>query len=74
MNISEACSICFKKEIKVYPVKVGATWRITWRIEVKTGNNKPIRYEKPLKQGFDTNNAMSKTYIFLAKKIIKEQI
>jgi len=25
MTIGEACSICFKKEIKVYPVKVGAT-------------------------------------------------
>ena len=70
MNIGEACSICFKKEIKVYPVKVGATWRI----EVKEGNNKPIRYEKPLKEGFDTSNAMSKTYIFLAKKIIKQKI
>jgi len=70
MNISEACSICFKEEIKVYPVKVGATWRI----EVKTGSNKPIRYEKPLKEGFDTSNAMSKTYIFLAKKIIKQKI
>ena len=70
MTIGEACSICFKKEIKVYPVKVGATWRI----EVKTGNNKPIRYEKPLKEGFDTSNAMSKTYIFLAKKIIKQKI
>jgi hypothetical protein len=69
MGISEACSICFKKEIKVYPVKVGATWRI----EVKTGNNKPIRYEKPLKQGLDTNNALSKTYIFLANKIIKQE-
>ena len=70
MNIGEACSICFKEEIKVYPVKVGATWRI----EVKTGSNKPIRYEKPLKEGFDTSNAMSKTYIFLAKKIIKQKI
>lgn len=70
MNIGEACSICFKKEIKVYPVKVGATWRI----EVKEGNNKPIRYKKPLKEGFDTSNAMYKTYIFLAKKIIKQKI
>ena len=43
-------------------------------VEVKTGSNKPIRYEKPLKEGFDTSNAMSKTYIFLAKKIIKQKI
>jgi|TARA_R110000824_G_scaffold177162_2_gene356453 hypothetical protein len=67
MNVTEACGICFKEQIKVYPVKVGGTWRI----EVKTGNNKPIRYKKPLKEGSDTSNAMAKTYIFLAKKIIK---
>lgn len=69
MTISEACSICFKKEIKVYPVKVGGTWRI----EVKTDNNKPMRYKKALKQGLDTNNAMIKTYIYLAKKIINKE-
>jgi hypothetical protein len=69
MEVGEAMSICFKKYIKVYPVKVGGTWRV----EVKTGNNKPIRYEKPVKQGSDTSNALAKTYIFLAKKIIKEE-
>tara|TARA_R110000822_G_scaffold12370_7_gene44796 strand:- start:2663 stop:2884 length:222 start_codon:yes stop_codon:yes gene_type:complete len=69
MSIGEACRICFNNGIKVYPVKVGATWRI----EVKTNKNKPIRYEKPLREGLDTSNAMSLTYIFLAKKIIKRE-
>tara|TARA_R110000744_G_scaffold4934_1_gene17523 strand:+ start:974 stop:1195 length:222 start_codon:yes stop_codon:yes gene_type:complete len=69
MNIGEACKICFNNGIKVYPVKVGATWRI----EVKKENNKPIRYEKPLREGLDTSNAISKTYFFLANKIIKKE-
>jgi hypothetical protein len=67
MTIGEACSICFKKGIKVYPVKVGGTWRI----EYKEDGRPAFRYEKALKEGLDTNNAMSKTYFFLAKKIIK---
>ena len=69
MDVSIACGICFKEGIKVYPVKVGATWRV----EVKTDKNKPIRYKKPLKEGFDTSKALELTYIFLAKKIIKKQ-
>jgi len=69
MEVSEACQICFKKEIKVYPVKVGGTFRI----EVKEGQNKPVRYNKPVKAGIDTGKAMASTYIFLAKKILKKE-
>jgi hypothetical protein len=69
MDTSIACGICFKKGIKVYPVKVGGTWRV----EVKEEGRKPIRYKKPLKEGFDTSKALESTYIFLAKKIIKKQ-
>jgi hypothetical protein len=69
MDISVACGICFKKGIKVYPVKVGATWRV----EVKEEGKKSTRYKKPLKEGFDTSKALESTYIFLAKKIIKTQ-
>jgi len=68
MTIGEACSICFKKGIKVYPVKVGGTWRIN----VKEEGKSPIRYNKSVTEGKETNEAMTKTYIFLAKKIIAE--
>tara|TARA_R110002153_G_scaffold214399_5_gene367025 strand:- start:801 stop:1013 length:213 start_codon:yes stop_codon:yes gene_type:complete len=69
MNVSQACSICFKKNIKVVPIKIGATWRI----EVKQEGQKTIQYKKPLKEGFDTSKAISDTYIFLAKRIIKDK-
>tara|TARA_R110000796_G_scaffold93394_1_gene197909 strand:- start:665 stop:886 length:222 start_codon:yes stop_codon:yes gene_type:complete len=69
MDTSTACGICFKKGIKVYPVKVGGTWRV----EVKEEGQKAIRYKKPLKEGTDTGKALEATYIFLAKKIIKKQ-
>jgi hypothetical protein len=69
MNVSEACSICFKEGIKVYPVKVGATWRV----EVKEEGKKPTQYKKALKEGIDTSKALSATYIFLSKRIIKNK-
>tara|TARA_R110000744_G_scaffold180574_1_gene299578 strand:- start:1402 stop:1617 length:216 start_codon:yes stop_codon:yes gene_type:complete len=68
MQVTIACGICFKEGLKVYPVKVGATWRV----EVKEDGKKPVRYSKPLKEGFDTSKALELTYIFLAKKIIKK--
>ena len=37
MQVTIACGICFKEGLKVYPVKVGATWRV----EVKEDGKKP---------------------------------
>lgn len=64
MDINKAMSLCFRKEIKVYPIKDGKDWFI----EFSVGTAKPTRFPKKLNKK-DVNNAISKTYIFLAKKI-----
>lgn len=65
MNISEAMKICFDSDTIVYPINSGRGFQI----EARTGRSKPIRYDKVVKQGLETNKALEKTYIFLAERI-----
>lgn len=65
MKPDEACKICLDKGIKVYPVVSGNYFQIEYSV-----NNKPKkRFEKVLRKSKDVNDAMTKTYIYLAKKI-----
>ena len=61
MDINEAMVICFKNNVKVYPHK--------GKIHVAELNKQTIVYDKKLLNPKDINNAMTKTYIYHAKKI-----
>lgn len=64
MGLNEAMSICFKKGIKVYPIKVNDYFLIEY-----SQNGVPKkRYTKEIKNNKSISEAMKKTYIFLAKK------
>ena len=67
MNINDAMCICFKNKLIVYPIieKPG------WKVEVNDQKNKKITiYKKIIKSSKDLNEAITKTYIFWAKKLI----
>lgn len=66
MNEHDACKICFDEGIEVYPVIVGKNHQIEY---TKNGIIQK-RYSKLLTTPKKVNDAMSKTYIFLAKKIM----
>jgi hypothetical protein len=65
-NISEAMSICFMNKIKVYPVIAGKKHQI----EYSKDDVVQTRYKKILGKK-EVNDAMTKTYFFLAKQLIK---
>lgn len=65
MKINEALKICFSNDIKVYPVVNGKFHQIEY-------SQKDVikkKYSKILKTPKTLDEAMRKTYIFLAKKI-----
>ncbi|QIG62296.1 hypothetical protein [Tenacibaculum phage JQ] len=65
MDITKAMQICFKNNIKVFPVyfKNLKGFKIC-----REYNNKPTYYNKLIKQN-EINNAMKSVYIDLAKKL-----
>ena len=66
MDINEASAICIRRGILVYPVVIGG------RHQIEYSNNgiSQTRYKKILKTPKEINEAMTKTYIFLAKKLL----
>lgn len=63
MDWHEAIRICFKNNVKVYPIYKFRKWFIECDI-----NGKIKSFPKPLKSN-EIDNAMKKTYIFLAEKL-----
>lgn len=61
-------SICFRNDTIVFPVIYGKEFRI----QVQEGKKKPKEYKKLVTQGIETNEAMRKTYIYLAKKFLEK--
>ena len=59
-------SICFKNKIIAYPVRYDSTNFHLIKIE---NNGKPTTYQKILKTPKEVNEALTKTYLFLAKKL-----
>jgi len=74
MDINKAMSISFQKDIKVYPVFVGRYIKI----EYKIGKQKIKQFDKLLSQGakgrHDVSEAVKKTYIYFANKILKGEM
>lgn len=72
IGINEAMSICLLHEVKVYPVYIDGKFYI----EVKEASKQPTRYKKSFTDAKTDYKpiaeAIAKTYIFIAKKIIKE--
>tara|TARA_R110000851_G_scaffold332337_1_gene508160 strand:- start:3955 stop:4164 length:210 start_codon:yes stop_codon:yes gene_type:complete len=68
MNIDKAMSTCIGRGIKVYPIAISKN-----SIFIESSNDGLIkRYSKELKSLKEINEALRKTYIFLAEKILKE--
>jgi len=63
MEVSDAMQKCFKNGIKAYPVKTVRGWFIEYVI-----NKKPYKFDKVLKNNKEINNAITLSYIYLAKK------
>lgn len=68
MEIAEAMYICIKNNIKVYPIIVG----YKFKIEVSINGNIKL-YDKILTSK-EVNKAMTKTYIFYAKKFFNKEL
>lgn len=66
MEINKALSICYKNNTKVYPVKCGYGWKVNYIFK----GGKAKEFDKVVKQK-DLNNALSSSYVYLAKKILK---
>ncbi len=66
LTISNAMSICFKNGVKAYVICLNKN---TFYIE-SIVSGKVKRYSKSSKNNKEANEALKKTYIFLAKKIL----
>lgn len=64
MDINKAMSICFKNDIKVYPVIQNRKQKVAVSFK-----NKQIKLFDKVLSGKDLNEALVKTYIFYAKKL-----
>lgn len=62
MEISEAMGICFKKGVTVYPTN-------TKQVEYATNGIPTKRYKRVLGNKKEMNEALTKTYIFLAETL-----
>lgn len=60
MDINEAMTKCFKKNIKVYPEIKGSVYKVVININGKETVGKKTFSQKTI------NEAMEKTYIYLA--------
>jgi len=70
MDVTKAIKICFDNKIAVYPVIFNKKHKIEYSI-----NGIPKkRYDKILTTSKSVDEAMSKTYIFLAEKLNSEKI
>ena len=65
MTISKAMQKCFENKAKVYPIIKNKRFLI--KVEFET--RKPITYKKELKTKNEVNDAMIKTYIYIAKQL-----
>jgi hypothetical protein len=64
MNINDALSLCFKNDIKVYPVIVNGRHKVAAQFQ----SNPPKVFDKYV-AGNELNEALVKTYIHYAKKL-----
>ena len=65
MQIEDAVSLCMKNGIKVYPVSFNNNHKIEY-----SRNGIPEKtFDKVLINSKEVNNAIIKTYIYLAKRI-----
>lgn len=71
MENHEAIAICFKNNIKVYPV---VSEKTRFQIEYSVNDVPKKRFDKVLKDSKEVNIAMTKTYHFLAQKLITQNI
>ena len=63
MDISKAMSLCIENGIKVYPLR--------GYIFVEQKGKQTIKYEKRLTDNKEISEAVEKTYIYKAKKLIE---
>jgi len=63
MEISEAMIKCFKNKIKVYPVNTVVGWKIEYIFK-----GKKYKFNKVLNGNEEKNNAITKSYLYLAQK------
>tara|TARA_R110000772_G_scaffold188838_4_gene299943 strand:- start:6240 stop:6461 length:222 start_codon:yes stop_codon:yes gene_type:complete len=70
MDVSEAMSICFRNNTKVYPV---FSKENKYQIEYSVKDIPKTRYIKRLNNVKEVNKAMVNTYIFIAKKLLLEK-
>lgn len=70
MTIHEALKICFDEDIRVYPVISGKNHQI----EYSEKGVVKVKYTKILKSTKTVNEAITKTYIFLANELQQKKI
>ena len=63
MEISEAMRKCFKNKIIVYPVNTVVGWKVEYVLK-----GKKYKFNKVLNGNKEKNNAITKSYIYLAEK------
>ena len=63
MEINKAMLRCFKNNIKVYPIKTALGWKIQY-----TMLNKKNTFNKILGNKKEINDAIMKSYSYLAEK------
>ena len=63
MEISEAMIKCFKNKIRVYPINTVVGWKIEYILK-----GKKHKFNKVLVSNEEKNNAMTLSYVYLAKK------
>jgi ABC-type multidrug transport system fused ATPase/permease subunit len=62
MDISNAMALCLRNQIKIYPSK--------GYIFVERTGKQTIKYNKRLTSSKEINEAVTKTYIYYAKKLM----
>tara|TARA_R110002020_G_scaffold453632_2_gene668629 strand:- start:2827 stop:3042 length:216 start_codon:yes stop_codon:yes gene_type:complete len=68
MDINKAMQICFKEKIAVYPIIKSKEHKIEYSVNGVVEK----RYSKILSTKKQVNEAVKKTYIYLANSIVKK--
>ena len=66
MDINKAMSICIKKDIKVYPIYNPPYFYV----QVSGYDDEPKTFDKKILKNTELLDAITKTYIFYANKVV----
>jgi hypothetical protein len=72
MGISDYMKICHDRGVKIYPIYSNIYSSNCFLIQVNN-NGKITTYEKKLRLSKEINDALQKTYVFIAKKLLQKK-